>query len=229
MIYTYMRFDAPMMSFGAPAVSTHRPTQDYPGQSMITGLIGNALGYDRSEYDKLQRLQDSLTYGARRDQKGSVKETYQTADLSEGGHLFAARKSDNHAWTTSGQVVQRDGGTASGGNAQIRPEYLVRSAYTVAFTSHVDAERIANAIQYPERPLFIGRKTCLPASKLYVGQADHDSLEQALKDFWPDGQETCQVWYPDDSGSIIAHDMRSWEDSVFTGQRLLKRETATSA
>ena len=194
---------------------------------MITGLVANALGYDHGEFDRLQKMQRSLTYGARRDQKGSVKTTFQTADLGQ-EHLAATKASNNPAWTTWGKIDKRGGGSASKGTAQIYPEYLVRSVYTVAFTCHISPDRIAKALQYPERPLFIGRKTCLPACQLYVGQADHDSVQAALTDFWPDGQETCPIWHEDTSGSIIAHDMRSWKNDIFSGQRVVRRQTLSA-
>src|SRR5690625_729020 len=40
-----IRLDAPIMSFGPPIIHRHGKVQAYPAVSMITGLLGNALGY----------------------------------------------------------------------------------------------------------------------------------------------------------------------------------------
>ena len=41
-----LRFDAPLMSFGGPMVDHNGVVQDFPPTSLLTGLIGNALGYE---------------------------------------------------------------------------------------------------------------------------------------------------------------------------------------
>ena len=39
-----LRLDAPLMSFGAPMVDSNGVIQEFPALSMLTGLLGNALG-----------------------------------------------------------------------------------------------------------------------------------------------------------------------------------------
>ena len=65
-----LRFDAPLMSFGAPIVDNQGEIQPYPALSMMTGLLGNALGFDHSEFDRLERLQERLRYASRQDRRG---------------------------------------------------------------------------------------------------------------------------------------------------------------
>lgn len=59
-----LRLSAPMMSFGAVAIDQVGPTARWPGASMLTGLIGNALGWDWDDRAAHQTLQDRLRFGA---------------------------------------------------------------------------------------------------------------------------------------------------------------------
>ena len=47
MQHIVLTLEAPLMSFGREKIDQNRPTWDFPGLSMITGLLANALGYTR--------------------------------------------------------------------------------------------------------------------------------------------------------------------------------------
>jgi len=79
-----LRFDAPLVSFGAPAVDQNGVVQPFPALSMLTGLIANALGWEHRESDKLDALQERLRYAARTDRRGEALLDYQTVDLGIG-------------------------------------------------------------------------------------------------------------------------------------------------
>ena len=81
MTHSILRFEAPMMSFGAPIVSEEGLIQPFPALSMMTGLLANALGYDHSEAKKHERLQQALSYAVREDVPGEKIVDYQTVDL----------------------------------------------------------------------------------------------------------------------------------------------------
>ena len=55
-----LRFDAPLMAFGSVAVDQVGPVRDFPAASMLTGLIGNALGWRWSESTALQSIQGRI-------------------------------------------------------------------------------------------------------------------------------------------------------------------------
>ena len=55
-----LRLEAPLMSFGGVQVDDRSPTEQFPAQSMIAGMIANALGYTHRNYQKTQRLQERL-------------------------------------------------------------------------------------------------------------------------------------------------------------------------
>ena len=58
MLATVLRFDAPWMSFGGVVVDHHGFTERFPGRSLLTGLVANAIGLDHSDTDALQDLQE---------------------------------------------------------------------------------------------------------------------------------------------------------------------------
>lgn len=162
-----LRLEAPLMSFGGVAVDELRPTEELPGRSMLTGLLANALGWHHRDADRLQRLQERLVYAVRRDRRGELLEDFQTVAL---GQDFL-----QVGWTTRGAPEGRGG--ASGDATHIRHRhYLADAAYTVALTLDPPGEEptvddLEAALRRPARPLFLGRKACLPSRPL-VGHGD---------------------------------------------------------
>lgn len=226
-----LRFDAPLLSFGAPIVDNRGVIQPYPALSMVTGLLGNALGYDYSDTQALQRLQERLRYASRQDRRGTRMRDYQTVDLGQG---FMR---DDHAWTTRGHPEKRKGGSASTGTHIRLRDYWADALHTVALTLDPAEEEpslkdLQTALDRPERPLFIGRKTCLPSAPLVLGIIRTDSLLDALRraPLPEDAAEgsTYTAWWPSSphAEEEQAHkrpvtDSRDWANQIHVGQRWL--------
>lgn len=200
-----LRLEAPLMAFGAVAVDAHGPVDDIPAPSLLTGLIANALGWDRTEVARHQRLQDRLRHAVRRDREGERIRDYQTAELFQ----------DDQSWTTSGLPEGRATSPTfkpdpkTGRKRQTHQRYRwydADAAVTIALRlepaegSPMLAE-IAAALDRPVRPLFLGRKPCLPAGRLVIGVAEAESCAAALaaaplaenagaapRTFWPAGE-----------------------------------------
>jgi CRISPR system Cascade subunit CasD len=232
MTHSILRFEAPMMSFGAPIVSEEGLIQPFPALSMMTGLLANALGYDHSEAKKHERLQQALSYAVREDVPGEKIVDYQTVDLGS-DHMFAHEKSSNEksvAWTTWGHLDQRAGGDASKETAIRNREYWADAQYTVAL--HADglsAEEIEDALRRPERPLFIGRKPCLPGKRLFQGTVEASSPRAALRDpsTIPTNEQgekidPTRIWYESDDGKPVT-DARDWTNQVHVGERRVRK------
>lgn len=66
-----LRLEAPLLAFGGVTIDHVGITRDFPAQSMLTGLLANALGWERTEWEKHQALQDRLVFAARRDRAES--------------------------------------------------------------------------------------------------------------------------------------------------------------
>jgi len=154
--------DAPLMAFGTTLIDAHGPVQDFPAASLLTGLLANALGYRRTETERLQALQDRLAYAVRLDDLGERVEDFQTADIAQ----------KDVGWTTRGAPEGRAGGagTYKGKHIQRRVFNADARATLALRLEPADAaptlEDLARALDRPARPLFIGRKPCLPAGPL---------------------------------------------------------------
>lgn len=231
MTISILRFEAPMMSFGAPIVSEEGLIQPYPALSMMTGLLANALGYDRREAAKHQRLQRAISYAVREDVPGKKIVDYQTVDLGS-DHMFAHEKSSNEksvAWTTWGHLDQRAGGDASKETAIRNREYWADAQYTVAL--HVDilsAKEVEEAFVRPERPLFIGRQPCLPSRRLFQGTVEAMSPTEALRDTETiptddEGKKVIptRIWRESRDGTPVT-DARDWTNQIHIGERFVK-------
>ncbi len=220
-----LRLDAPLMSFGRPIVDNRGEIQPYPALSMMTGLLGNALGFDHRAFDRLDRLQERLRYAVRQDRAGRKLRDYQTVDLAR------PYMDDARAWTTRGALETRKGGMASSGTHIRLRDYWADAAYTVALTLDPPDEApplddLAGALRHPVRPLFIGRKPCLPAAPLYAGRAVARDLVEALRHAplpaRADARSRYPAWWPstpDDERARPATDRRDWANQIHAGER----------
>lgn len=230
--FLILRLEAPLMSFGAPMIDQNGVIQAYPSLSLITGLFGNALGYNHSDTNLLGSLQDRIRYAARQDRAGDEIKDYQTVDLSQD---FMR---DSHAWTTRGKIEERKGGSASKGTHIRFRDYRADAVYTVAVSLTSPEQQptlteLAEALQHPARPLFIGRKTCLPSSPLFRGIIHSKGLVEALQlaslPANADRKEKYRIWWPADEKSnevrsdidLPVTDKRDWKNQIHIGQRWL--------
>ncbi|GBD24937.1 CRISPR system Cascade subunit CasD [bacterium HR30] len=172
-----LRFDAPLMSFGAVVVDENNPTWHFPSRSMLTGLLGNALGWDHRDSDRLQALQSRLRFAARWDAEPQLLTDYQTVDLG----LDFMRDT---GWTTRGRREDRKGGDAATLTHQRWREYWANGVATVALavtgSDEPSLARLEEALRFPARPLFIGRKPCLPSAPILIGRRQAAGLKAAL-------------------------------------------------
>ena len=225
-----LRFDAPLMSFGGVAIDQDRVTRDYPGRSMITGLLGNALGYDHRDTDALQALQGRIDYAAREDRRGKLLRDYQTVDLSQD---FM-----QEGWTTHGVVQGRAGAKATREGTHIRyRHYIADAVYTVALTldsteAQPDMDCVERALRMPVRPLFIGRKCCLPATPILLSRMQTESVRAGLIEapLSPRAEgRRCRIWRavegPQVRGALPVTDNRDWTNQIHVGRRFMLEES----
>lgn len=242
-----LRLEAPLMSFGGVAVDETRRTLEHPGRAMLTGLLANALGWLRSDFDALQSLQERLDFAVRRDRQGSLLNDFHTVDL---GQDFMKQ-----GWTTRGATEGRNTSDASKGTHIRHRHFLADAAYTVAIgvdppDESPTLDELERALWRPARPLFLGRKTCLPARPLVddptsgSNRVRADSLVEALTDVpsWADRSETDSpsLWWfqttiPKDHPAI-RHDRqfpitddRVWSIQKHTGRRFMEEGALRSS
>jgi CRISPR system Cascade subunit CasD len=221
-----LRLDAPLMSFGGVVVDQHHPTGRFPGVAMLAGLLGNALGWDHRDSEKLQRLQDRLRFAARWDAEPEPLLDYQTVDL---GQDFLV----DTGWTTRGRREDRKGGSAATGTHIRYRHHWANGVMTVALALHGSGaptlEDLEHALQTPARPLFIGRKPCLPAAPLCIGRREAQGVKAALAaeplaDIAPRRRpnKMVAIWPLDEGEAAMVEerfDARDWSNNTHLGSR----------
>ena len=229
MRHLIMHLESPLMSFGGETIDNLGVIRRFPSASMLTGLLANALGWRRIERERHQRLQERLVFASRIDREpaGGVRMTdFQSAAINN----------TEQSWTTRGRPEGRRGGTFQ--NHLRYRDYYADMSVTVALRLEPDGEKptlddLAQALEEPARPLFIGRKPCLPSEPLYLETVDADSALAALVavpvDPERDPQGTVRVAWPDGEGNdeILPHntymltDQRNWGSGLHGGGRLV--------
>lgn len=232
--YLILRFDAPLMSFGGPIVDNFGIVQEFPALSMLTGLLANALGYRHSDAALLERLQARLRYAVRCDRQGCKGQDFQTVDLSQD---FL----QGTGWTTRGAPEVRGSGEATRGTHIRYRDFLFDAVYSLAVSLNPTQETpnlddLETALKAPARPLFIGRKPCLPAAPILLCRQRTTSLVDALACIprlpasRTDRQsEFLSAWWPaaelvtPDSMVMEETDERDWTNQIHVGRRLIRR------
>lgn len=229
-----IRLDAPMISFGSVMVDQHGYIQQFPGLAMLTGLIANALGWEHREFERIQKLQNRLDFAARWDARPERMVDYHTVDLSQ-------PKMKETGWTTRGKPERRRGAKVTrGGTHQRYRHYWIDGLMTVALALKGDdspnLDTVYDALSHPVRPLFIGRKTCLPARPLLDPETpivDGENLLEILRQVpaWDrqgrkqTGECSVVACWPAELGATDrdsvrrVFDLKDWFNSIHAGSR----------
>jgi CRISPR system Cascade subunit CasD len=154
----------------------------------------------------------------------------------------AAINNTEQGWTTRGKPEGRAGGTYQ--NHLRWRDYFADMRVTVALRLQPAEQAptlddLANALQEPARPLFIGRKPCLPSAPLFGCFHDGDTALAALLSvplsedrvspdrvglLWPDGEGNGEAEL---NYSLMLTDQRNWISGLHGGGRLVHEGTAT--
>ena len=233
--YLVLRLASPLIAFGGETIDNLGVIRDFPALSMVTGLLANALGWDRSEAKLHNRLQERLRMGCVLAPGAQRVQDFQTAQLGK----------DDKAWTTWGEPESRAGGadTYKGPHLRYRDYHADLCAW-VALTLLPAQEAptlddIAAALDKPARPLFIGRKPCLPTNRLMAGWHSAANVHLALQAIvaeqasahpgtgwqaqWPDGEGM----QPGDRLLDVC-DERNWISGIHGGWRPVRQAVLRS-
>lgn len=237
MRHLILNLESPLMAFGGETIDNLGVIRRFPAASMLTGLFANALGWRRTERERHQRLQDRLIFAARIDREpaGGVRLTdFQTAQLG----------ASDKGWTTRGRPEGRAGGPNTYDAPHLRyRDYFADMRVTVALRLEPAGDEpvlddLADALQEPARPLFIGRKPCLPTTSLFRGFSEGDTtlaalLATAIDE--PDGaQDSVKLLWPNGEGvgsitpnrTYMLTDQRNWGSGLHGGGRQVCEGTA---
>lgn len=206
---------APLMAFGGVSIDHVGPTRGFPAISMLTGLFGNALGWHWSDGAAHQALQDRLIIAARIEWEGRLVTDSQNAKLEK----------NDKGWTTHGIPEGRFGASYDSPHRR-RRDYLADARVLVVLRlANDDAptlDALAEALCRPARPLFIGRKPCLPTRPLHAGWCEGDDAYSALAVVGTAANASAE--WPADEGprgdsQIDLPDLRNWRSGLHGGSR----------
>lgn len=219
--WLHLRLAAPFMAFGGVAIDHVGPTREFPSTSALTGLLANALGMRREESGRHQALQDRLIFGAL-----SVMPEGRDVPLVVTDTQNAKLEKTDRGWTSRGTPEGRAGATYDSPHRR-RRDYLAdhetRVVLRLATGNHPTLDDLAASLERPARPLFIGRKPCLPVSPLLVGRTEGATAFAALQTLgirgraiWPDEGDA-----PDGALRHDIADLRNWHSGLHGGSRVV--------
>lgn len=152
-----LRLAAPLQSWGTDSKFEIRKTDRQPSKSGVLGLVAAALGYRRDDDAAIQSLH-ALRFGVRVDREGQLLQDLHTAH-------------DEKFWRTG-----------KGTSYMTHRYYLADAIFLAGLESDDEAllQQIADALQHPAYPLFLGRRSCPPTLPLCLG-IRQSALEEALQ------------------------------------------------
>lgn len=211
-----LRLEAPLMAFGDVSIDHVGPTREHPSLSMVTGLLANALGLDWTETAAHDALQDRIVMAS-----AIVDDAERVIDTQN-----AQLQKSDRGWTTRGMPEGRTGDSYSAPHRR-RRTFIADAEARVALTldpveAYPKLDDLAAAVDRPARPIFIGRKSCLPTAPLNAGIVSAGSAHEALAGLeacagwraaWPEGQG------PDGERVVDLPDRRNWTLGLHGGSR----------
>lgn len=169
----FLRLEGPLQSWGERSRWSIRDTATEPTKSGIIGLIACALGYTSDE--QIRPLSQKTRLGIRVDAPGTQIVDYHTIG---GGYdtptlLTAQGKPKKSSGSPHTEISER--------------AYLCDASFLAAVQVRNDDDdpliaHMAEALQNPVWPVFLGRKACVPSRPVFAGMAFCESLTEALAD-----------------------------------------------
>ncbi|MGC8880508.1 MAG: type I-E CRISPR-associated protein Cas5/CasD, partial [Anaerolineae bacterium] len=173
----FLRLEGPLQPWGERARWRVRDTAPEPTKSGVVGLLACALGL-QADAD-IQALTRQVRVGVRCDLPGELVRDYHTV---VGGVLSAEGK------------IKRTPSTGKIETVVSERYYLADASFLVAVQAPPELiERLAEAVQHPHWPIYLGRKSCVPTQPVFAGTGDYPTLLDALQaaprcDRWPADQ-----------------------------------------
>jgi CRISPR system Cascade subunit CasD len=164
----FLYLEGPMQSWGERAHWSVRDSAQEPTKSGVIGLLACCLGL--KEDADLRALSRQLRIGVRCDKPGQTLIDYHTV---VGGVMSAQGKIKKNASTGEPETVVS------------WRHYLCDASFLAALQSKYPAliERLAQAVQSPYWPVYLGRKSCPPGRPPYAGIGEYPDLQTALEAF----------------------------------------------
>jgi CRISPR system Cascade subunit CasD len=174
-----MRLAAPIASLSGPRIDTAGDHLPIPSRSMVTGIIGAALGLGYDQPDPLQKVQDAMRLAVVVHRQGRVIRDYQTVRMGL-PHMVGPM------WWFDGKrlgVMKREGGDPERTITGERPltcDYDATIIVELLPGAPFSPADILNALRVPMHPLCVGQRSCIPSLPIAGQTIDAASLSDAV-------------------------------------------------
>lgn len=158
-----LKFSGPLQSWGSSSHFQTRRTDLCPSKSAVIGMIAAACGYRRDDDEYIRRL-NQLHFAVRIDQPGEIAKDYQTAQR----HREGKKRPDPK-------------------DTYITPRYYLEDALFLVAVGHEDddwIDRIAEALQHPYFPLYMGRRSYPVPADFFMGCINTDVITALHQQPW---------------------------------------------
>ena len=173
-------FEAPLQSWGADSKFSRRDTLEFPTKSGVLGLVLCALGASGEQKELLAKFTDlKQTVLSFKNQKND-------ASLLHDFQMIGSGYNSDNPWEDLLIPKKSDGKAPVGGGTKLTHRYYLQNAvFAVLLEVPEDlADSIANALQNPVYPIYLGRRCCVPTDFVYHGEFDSENeAEQAAREY----------------------------------------------
>lgn len=177
-------FEAPLQSWGVDSKFSRRDTLEFPTKSGVLGLVLCAMGASGEQKDLLACFSNlkqtvlSFQYGKDSfDQMNSLLHDFQ---------MVGAGYDSKNRWQNNFIPKTEKGTKPNGSGTKLTHRYYLQNAiFAVLLEVPADlTEKIANALQNPVYPIYLGRRCCVPTDFVYRGEfASENEADQAARDY----------------------------------------------
>lgn len=179
MKYLTLWFESPLQSWGVDSKFSLRTTFTFPTKSGIAGILLAAMGKGGEEREFLESFSKWQETAFSFVPEEHIKDS--RSFLLTDFHMIGNGYDSKDAWQNMLIPKKRDGGIpvsadgCTGGVKLTYRQYLQNAFFGVIMeisTSYYDVEKIAEALQNPLWPLYLGRKCCIPSYPIFQGLFD---------------------------------------------------------
>lgn len=149
-----------------------RHTELQPTKSAITGLIANALGYNRGDV-RIDILHNNYELYLDKSESG-------INDKLKGNMPACIPQIISDYQTVRASGMPTAGGGSLDTASERDKEYIAGHRYILYIKASPEViTLISNALQNPERDLYLGSKVCCPAEDIFQGMQEIKGLEDS--------------------------------------------------
>lgn len=170
--YLLLRLYGPLASWGEIAVGESRHSAVHPSRSALLGLLGAALGIERTDEEGQQALTGGYRFGIKLECTGAPMRDYHTVQVGVPPRKFQFRSRRQELAADKVETILSA--------REYRCDSLALVAVEALPNAPVGLAALEQALRNPRFALYLGRKSCPLALPLLPRQVSGASLREAL-------------------------------------------------